>query len=71
MDILHQGRGTYAAMKHIVENNNDRDAYTKLLTIGASDYPERIQTIRNEVARLEGDGHFGVLKYRAPTNDFA
>lgn len=71
MDILHQGRGTYAAMKHIVENNNDRDAYTKLLTIGASDYPERNQTIRNEVARLEGDGHFGVLKYRAPTNDFA
>jgi hypothetical protein len=71
MDILHQGRGTYAVMKQIVENNNDSAAYTKLLTIGASNYAERIQTIRGEVARLEGEGRFGVRKYRAATNDFA
>lgn len=71
VDILHQGRGTYAAMKHIVENNNDSAAYQKLLTIGATNYAERIQTIRAEVARLEGEGRFGIKKYRAATNDFA
>jgi hypothetical protein len=58
-------------MKQIVENNNDSAAYSKLLTIGASNFAERIQTIRGEVARLEGEGRFGIMKYRAATNDFA
>jgi peptidoglycan hydrolase-like protein with peptidoglycan-binding domain len=69
MDILHQGRGTYAAMQQIIQNNNDAAAYEKLLTIGASNYPGRIETIRAEVARLEGAGHFGTKKYSAVTND--
>ncbi len=69
MDILHQGRGTFAAMKHIVENNNDSGAYQKLLTIGAENYPQRIQTIQTQVAKLEATGHFGNRKYSAASND--
>ncbi|HYV13135.1 MAG TPA: peptidoglycan-binding domain-containing protein [Pyrinomonadaceae bacterium] len=69
MDILHQGRGTFAAMKQIIQNNNDAVAYQKLLTIGASNFPERIETIRAEVARLEAAGHFGTRKYSGATND--
>ena len=69
VDILHQGRGTFAAMKQIIDNNNDAAAYQKLLTIGASNYPERIETIRAEVAKLEAAGHFGTRKYSAATND--
>lgn len=70
MDILHQGRGTYAAMKQIVENNNDAAAYEKLLLIGATRYKDRIATIRAEVARLEAEGHFGTRRYVAASNDF-
>jgi len=69
VDILHQGRGTYDAMKQIIQNNNDAVAYQRLLTIGAAKYPERIETIRAEVARLETAGHFGAKKYSAATND--
>ena len=69
VDVLHQGRGTFNAMKHIVDNNNDSAAYQKLLTIGADDYPERIETIRTHVAKLEEQGHFGKRKYSAATND--
>ncbi|HEY2961376.1 MAG TPA: peptidoglycan-binding domain-containing protein [Pyrinomonadaceae bacterium] len=70
MDVVHQGRGTFPAMKPIVMNNNDAVAYEKLLTIGGSDYQSRIQTIRTEVAKLEAAGHFGKKKYSAATNDF-
>jgi len=70
MDILHQGRGTYAAMKHAIGNNNDTVAYQRLLQIGADDYPERIATIKSAVAKLEAANHFGKKKYSAATNDF-
>ena len=69
VDILHQGRGTFAAMKQIIQNNNDAAAYEKLLTIGASSFEERIDTIRAEVARLETAGHFGTRKYSSASND--
>ncbi len=69
MDILHQGRGTFNAMKHIIENNNDATAYQRLLTIGAENYPERINTIRTHVTKLEADGFFGRRKYSAADND--
>jgi len=68
-DILHQGRGTFVMMKQIIHNNNDAAAYEKLLTIGASSFPERIQTIRAEVAKLEAAGHFGTRKYSSASND--
>jgi peptidoglycan hydrolase-like protein with peptidoglycan-binding domain len=70
VDILHQGRGTYAVMKSIVDHNNDAAAYEKLLTIGAGPYPERIKTIRAQVAKLEAVGHFGKKRYSAASNDF-
>ena len=70
MDILHQGRGGYAAMKNAIASNSDPVAYERLLHIGASDYPERIATIRSQVAKLETAGHFGTKKYSAATNDF-
>jgi len=69
VDILHQGRGTFVMMKQIIHNNNDAAAYEKLLTIGASSFPERIQTIRAEVAKLEAAGHFGTRKYSSASND--
>lgn len=69
VDILHQGRGTFAAMKQIIDNNNDAVAFEKLLTIGASNFPGRIETIRAEVAKLAAAGHFGTRKYSAATND--
>ena len=69
VDILHQGRGTFAAMKHIIQNNNDAVAYEKLLTIGASSFRERIETIRAEVAKLEAAGHFGRKRYSSASND--
>ncbi len=68
MDILHQGRGTYAAMKEIVENNSDAAAYEKLLTIGATKYEGRIRTIGEEVKKLEPK-HFGRYRYSAAEND--
>ena len=69
VDILHQGRGTFAVMKEIIHKNNDAAAYEKLLTIGASSFAERIKTIRAEVARLEAAGHFGTRKYSSASND--
>jgi len=69
MDILHQGRGTFAAMKQIIQNNNDAVAYQKLLTIGAENYPGRIETIRTHVTKLEATGHFGNRRYSAANND--
>jgi hypothetical protein len=68
-DILHQGRGKYVTMKAIIQNNNDAAAYGKLLQIGAASYPERIQTIRAEVQRLEAAGKLGNRKYQAATNE--
>jgi hypothetical protein len=70
-DILHQGRGTYVAMKNILQNNSGPAAYEKLLGIGAADYAPRIATVRAEVAKLEATGHFGTRKYVAANNDFA
>jgi hypothetical protein len=72
MDILHQGRGQYATMKHILVHNDDAAAYERLLQIGADPvhgYPERIATIRAEVAKLVSSGHLGTKKYSAATND--
>jgi hypothetical protein len=69
-DILHQGRGTYQAMRQIIENNNDAAAYEKLLLIGATSYKERIDTIRAEVAKLEAAGKMGSKRYVAAENDF-
>jgi len=69
MDILHQGRGGYATMKNILVHNNDTAAYDKLLHIGADSYPERIATIKAEVAKLVSSGHLGTKKYSAAQND--
>jgi hypothetical protein len=69
-DILHQGRGTYKVMRQIIESNNDAKAYDKLLSIGATSYKERIDTIRSEVAKLEAEGRLGSRKYVAADNDF-
>jgi peptidoglycan hydrolase-like protein with peptidoglycan-binding domain len=70
MDILHQGRGTYQAMRQIVQNNNDAAAYEKLLSIGATRYKERVATIRAEVTKLEAMGHIGIKHYVAAENEF-
>jgi Putative peptidoglycan binding domain/CHAP domain len=69
MDILHQGRGQYAQMKQVLVHNNDAAAYEKLLQIGAASFPERIATIKAEVAKLVNTGHLGTKKYSAAQND--
>jgi hypothetical protein len=70
MDILHQGRGTYDVMANIVNNNNDAEAYTKLLTVGGANYAPRIATIRRRVAEMEAAGLLGRKRYVAASNDF-
>jgi hypothetical protein len=63
------GGGCLVGLFVLLQNNNDAAAFEKLLTIGASNYPGRIETIRAEVAKLEAAGHFGTKKYSAATND--
>ncbi|PDS77904.1 peptidoglycan-binding domain-containing protein [Rhizobium sp. L43] len=53
MDIMHQGRGTFADIKAAFNSGNPVGS---LSGIGASKYRERISTIRDGVAALEASG---------------
>jgi hypothetical protein len=67
LDILHQGRGTYAAIKAALRANDPFDA---LLTIGASQYGERISTVRAGIRDLESHGRVGQKVYDSGTDSF-
>lgn len=53
MDILHQGRGTFAEMKNAFASGDPLD---RLSLIGAVKYSERVKTVRKEIAALEASG---------------
>ncbi len=46
MDILHQGRGTFAEMLKAIRAS---DPYEALLGVGAGDQPTRVKTLRKEL----------------------
>jgi hypothetical protein len=67
LDILHQGRGKYAAIKAALAADDPFDA---LLAIGASQYRERISTLRAGIKDLEADGRVGRKVYDVGSGEF-
>jgi hypothetical protein len=67
LDILHQGRGRYPAIKAALRANDPFDA---LLAIGASQYRERISTLRAGIKDLEAAGRVGRKVYDQQARDF-
>lgn len=48
-DILHQGRGTFESIRHAL------GSAAALSAIGATSYPERIETVRNCIQQINAD----------------
>jgi hypothetical protein len=67
LDILHQGRGSYAAIAGALRQDDPFDALTSL---GASRYRTRIATLRAGIRDLEGAGHVGWNVYDRAAGDF-
>lgn len=67
LDILHQGRGRYATIRAALAADDPFDA---LLAIGASQYRERISTLRAAIKDLEAEGRFGHRVYDRQSGDF-
>lgn len=67
LDILHQGRGRYPAISAAITSSHPFDA---LLSIGASQYPERVTTLRAGIRDLESRGLVGEKVWDAATQDF-
>jgi hypothetical protein len=67
LDILHQGRGTYPLIRAALRASDPLDA---LLTIGGSDYAERVATLRAGIRDLETQGRVGQKVYDQAAGDF-
>jgi hypothetical protein len=67
LDILHQGRGRYPAIRAALLADDPFDA---LLAIGASQYRERIATLRAGIKDLEAAGRVGRNVYDAESDRF-
>lgn len=67
LDILHQGRGTFAQIKNALAAD---DPFDNLLAIGAKDYAERIATVRGGIRGLEERGKVGHKVYDRTRGDF-
>jgi hypothetical protein len=67
LDILHQGRGKYAAIRAALAADDPFDA---LLAIGASTYRDRVSTLRAGIRDLEAEGRVGRKVYDAAAGDF-
>jgi hypothetical protein len=65
-DVLHQGRGRYKTLLQALTASNPLAA---LLDIGRVTYPERIATLRTELAAR--GALFGSLRWRRSIGDFA
>jgi hypothetical protein len=70
MDILHQGRGKKSAIVQALTEKNDNLAFDRLLHIGATTYPERIQTLRATVQKLEAQNKLNNAVYEGATGKF-
>ena len=67
LDILHQGRAKYPAIRVAL---SAADPFDALLSIGASQYRERISTLRAGIKDLEAAGKVGRKVYDASSGTF-
>jgi hypothetical protein len=67
LDILHQGRGNYAAIRTALAATDPLDA---LLSIGGASYGSRVATLRVAIKDLEVAGRMGNKVYSVASNDF-
>jgi uncharacterized small protein (DUF1192 family) len=67
LDILHQGRARYDLIRTALQKADPFDA---LLALGASNYRERIATLRQEIQKLEVQGLVGRKVYSRAAGDF-
>jgi hypothetical protein len=67
LDILHQGRGNYDAIRSALGKADPLDA---LLALGASNYRERVATLRAEIQKLEARGIVGRKVYSKAQKEF-
>jgi hypothetical protein len=67
LDVLHQGRAKYPAIKAGLASNDPFDA---LLNLGASTYHQRIATLRAGIRDLEALGKVGRKVFDAARGDF-
>jgi len=68
LDILHQGRGTYA---QITAALGKADPFDALLALGGATYKERVATLRQEIQKLEVRGIVGKKVFSKAAKDFA
>jgi hypothetical protein len=72
LDIRHQGRAGSQSIIHALNTGTSEDAkFEDLLKIGATQFPERIRTLRAQIKKLVTTGVLGAKRYRIATNDFA
>jgi hypothetical protein len=67
LDILHQGRATYAQIGAALSKADPFDA---LLLLGAITYKERVATLRLEIQKLEANGLIGRRVFSRAAKDF-
>jgi hypothetical protein len=67
LDILHQGRGSYVAIRAALASPDPFDA---LLNIGTAQYRDRVATLRSTMRTLEASGRIGRKVYEAESGDF-
>ena len=67
LDILHQGRAGYASIGTALAANDPFDA---LLSLGASQYRERVSTLRAGIRDLEASGKVGARVFDAASGEF-
>ena len=67
LDILHQGRATYA---QITVALGKADPFDALLALGSATYKERVATLRQEIQKLEARGIVGKKVFSKAAKDF-
>jgi hypothetical protein len=67
LDILHQGRATYA---QIAAALGKADPFDALLALGGTTYKERVATLRQEIQKLEARGIVGKKVFSKAAKDF-
>jgi hypothetical protein len=67
LDVLHQGRASYTAVATALAANDPFDA---LLSLGASQYRERVATLRAGIRDLEALGRVGTKVFDASSGGF-
>lgn len=67
LDILHQGRAGYSAIRTALAASDPFDA---LLSLGASQYRERVATLRAGIRDLEASGKVGAKVFDASSGEF-